>query len=373
MFKWIKKHPIWSAIILIVLLAIIINPFISSDTSEKQTNNPSTPVINQTSDNVITKNITASKIKVANWNLQIFGDSKASKPELMSFYASTISNYDIIFIQEIRDADGSSFNELCSMLSNYDCKVSSRAGRSTSKEQYGIIYKKGITIEDFKDFNPDSQDRWERPPIEVTFKIGGYELTVYNIHTKPDDVSNELYNLESVVSNNGNDMIIGDLNADCSYYDNSKENQFNSWQWIIGDNADTTTSPTTNCAYDRIILNSYTYAEYYSYGIFKDGITSDVSDHYLVWVELSVNETIPNPNNKPIESNPVSVQQNNLTPEKQTSTSLQYDCSYDKYNCADFKTQSEAQNAFEYCKSLGKGDVYRLDRDGDGIVCESLG
>lgn len=43
------------------------------------------------------------------------------------------------------------------------------------------------------------------------------------------------------------------------------------------------------------------------------------------------------------------------------------------YNCADFKTQSEAQGVYDRCKGLGKNmDVYGLDGDKDGLVCESL-
>jgi hypothetical protein len=43
------------------------------------------------------------------------------------------------------------------------------------------------------------------------------------------------------------------------------------------------------------------------------------------------------------------------------------------YNCADFKTQGEAQEVYERCKTRGRNmDVYRLDGDNDGMVCESL-
>lgn len=43
------------------------------------------------------------------------------------------------------------------------------------------------------------------------------------------------------------------------------------------------------------------------------------------------------------------------------------------YNCKDFKTQSEAQMVYDRCKVKGKNmDVYGLDRDKDGKVCESL-
>jgi len=48
----------------------------------------------------------------------------------------------------------------------------------------------------------------------------------------------------------------------------------------------------------------------------------------------------------------------------------EYDCSSDVYNCADFTTQSEAQEVFDYC---GPADIHRLDNDGDGVVCEGLG
>ncbi len=43
------------------------------------------------------------------------------------------------------------------------------------------------------------------------------------------------------------------------------------------------------------------------------------------------------------------------------------------YNCSDFKTQSEAMDVYNKCKSAGKNmDAYGLDRDHDGKVCESL-
>lgn len=43
------------------------------------------------------------------------------------------------------------------------------------------------------------------------------------------------------------------------------------------------------------------------------------------------------------------------------------------YNCTDFKTQEEAMTVYNRCKTLGKNmDVYGLDRDHDGKVCESL-
>lgn len=47
------------------------------------------------------------------------------------------------------------------------------------------------------------------------------------------------------------------------------------------------------------------------------------------------------------------------------------DCSGDQYNCKDdFDTHASAQACYEYCKSIGRGDVHGLDRDGDGTACD---
>ena len=88
-------------------------------------------------------NIT-NTISIANWNLQVFGPTKASKTELLQIYADKIDNFDIIFVQEIRDASQTAFPKLCALLPDYNCLNSSWAGRTSSKEQVGIIYKQNI-------------------------------------------------------------------------------------------------------------------------------------------------------------------------------------------------------------------------------------
>ena len=46
-------------------------------------------------------------------------------------------------------------------------------------------------------------------------------------------------------------------------------------------------------------------------------------------------------------------------------------CSYNAYNCSDFKTEVEAQEVFETCGGINN-DVHKLDKDKDGKACESL-
>ncbi len=48
------------------------------------------------------------------------------------------------------------------------------------------------------------------------------------------------------------------------------------------------------------------------------------------------------------------------------------DCSGNRYNCSDFKSQRQAQECYDHCRQVKGRDVHKLDRDKDGRVCESL-
>lgn len=47
-------------------------------------------------------------------------------------------------------------------------------------------------------------------------------------------------------------------------------------------------------------------------------------------------------------------------------------CSYNAYNCSDFDRQRDAQACYDYCWEQVGYDVHKLDRDNDGVACESL-
>jgi micrococcal nuclease len=59
------------------------------------------------------------------------------------------------------------------------------------------------------------------------------------------------------------------------------------------------------------------------------------------------------------------------TPYNSPLTTTNFNCSSNSYNCADFKTQTEAQKVFDICWGASN-DVHKLDSDGDGIACEGL-
>ena len=82
-------------------------------------------------------------------------------------------------------------------------------------------------------------------------------------HTKPTDAVSELNYLDEVFDeaqeafSTDLGMIMGDLNADCSYVSNANYAQLDlimdaNFTWWIDKLADTTTS-NSNCAYDRYI------------------------------------------------------------------------------------------------------------------------
>lgn len=82
------------------------------------------------------------------------------------------------------------------------------------------------------------------------------------IHTKPTDTVAELSHLDDVFRVTSSQfstqlgMILGDLNADCSYLSQTRYNTLDlvlntSFTWWIGNDIDTTTG-SSDCAYDRL-------------------------------------------------------------------------------------------------------------------------
>jgi endonuclease YncB( thermonuclease family) len=55
-----------------------------------------------------------------------------------------------------------------------------------------------------------------------------------------------------------------------------------------------------------------------------------------------------------------------------TGRNLPCDCNGPALTCNDFSSHAAAQNCFTYCNAKGFGDIFRLDREGDGLACENL-
>ncbi|MBW2989124.1 excalibur calcium-binding domain-containing protein [Candidatus Woesearchaeota archaeon] len=58
-------------------------------------------------------------------------------------------------------------------------------------------------------------------------------------------------------------------------------------------------------------------------------------------------------------------------PKIEDTTKPKYACNYNAYNCDDFILHAQAQEVYEGCGGASN-DVHRLDRDKDGLACETL-
>lgn len=62
---------------------------------------------------------------------------------------------------------------------------------------------------------------------------------------------------------------------------------------------------------------------------------------------------------------------NTRTRPPSTAGAAPCNCSGPDLDCSDFPSSRSAQACFDYCKTSGFGDVFNLDSDNDGLVCES--
>jgi len=88
----------------------------------------------------------------------------------------------------------------------------------------------------------------------------------------------------------------------------------------------------------------------------------------IVALDPSVVTATPNPPTPVPATQPLPTQ----SPTEPPPPAGACNCSGDTYNCSDFPTHAQAQACYEYCVLQGRGDIHRLDQDGNGIACESL-
>ena len=253
-------------------------------------------------------------IRVASFNIQVFGDSKASKPHIMSTLAAIIQNFHLVAIQEIRTQDDYFIDNFLRNYVNqngraYDKVVGPRLGRSNSKEQYAFIYDTAaievnphvITIND-----PD--DLLHREPLVAMFRVRGppsqqaFTFVLINIHTDPDETDTELDALEKVyqvvrrIAGGEDDIILlGDLNVDDQHL--GALGQLNGVRPIV---RGVYTNTRQTALYDNIVIHHPSTAEFSGrWGVYNieqfHKLTREqalqVSDHLPVWAEFSAYES----------------------------------------------------------------------------------
>jgi len=182
---------------------------------------------------------------------------------------------------------------------------SPRLGRTNSKEQYVFYYDmRFVQLLGAPSTYPDVDDVFEREPFAARFAAGGFDFVLVNIHVKPDDADAEIRALGDVVAwaeaefQDPDVIVLGDLNADCTYFDEADRQAAVPMNWITPDDTDTTVKGTV-CTYDNFLLTDSLMDEFTGeielfrfdteYGL-DQAAAEDVSDHYPVFAVFAIGQ-----------------------------------------------------------------------------------
>jgi endonuclease/exonuclease/phosphatase family metal-dependent hydrolase len=257
-------------------------------------------------------------IRIASFNIQVFGDAKARDQDAMATIAAIVHNFHIVAIQEIRTQDDYFLDNFLRTWVNqngraYDKVVGPRLGRSNSKEQYAFLYDTAtIQVNRHSIYTVnDPDDLLHREPLVAMFRTRGpppeqaFTFVLVNIHTDPDETDSELNALAQVYqavrrNSNGEDdiIILGDLNVDDQNL--GELGRIDGVRPLI---RGIYTNTRQNALYDNFVLHQPSTAEFSGRaGIFNYlplynqppeqamARALKVSDHLPIWAEFSAYE-----------------------------------------------------------------------------------
>eukprot|EP00818_Percolomonas_sp_WS_P001465 CAMPEP_0117441856 /NCGR_PEP_ID=MMETSP0759-20121206/3849_1 /TAXON_ID=63605 /ORGANISM="Percolomonas cosmopolitus, Strain WS" /LENGTH=313 /DNA_ID=CAMNT_0005233721 /DNA_START=589 /DNA_END=1530 /DNA_ORIENTATION=- len=255
-------------------------------------------------------------ITIASFNIQVFGPTKMSHPKVKDILVQTLKRFSVIFVQEIRDASQTAIFELVDALNanitttKFKMVLSSREGRSVSKEQYAYIFRPDhVTLLDVVEYD-DKSDWYERPPYGMKLQTRfGQTLMLLGAHISPSSAVSEIDHMVDVyhelhepwIGPKDQVIFLGDFNAGCRYLSRSKwasirlRNQTDRFSWLIKDDQITTTVGGGDCAYDRFVIGNgvqqmtdpvasvFNYTAEYN---LDAQLSREVSDHYPIFMKI---------------------------------------------------------------------------------------
>ncbi len=259
---------------------------------------------------------TSNSIRIASFNIQVFGVDKLGEPKVMEVLADTVRKFDVVAIQEVRAAGNDILPRFIDLINStgrhYDYVIGPRLGRTSSKEQYAFVYDaQTIEVDRGTLFTvEDRDDLLHREPFVALFRVRSvppheaFTFTLMNIHTDPDEVKKEVnalaYAYQAVrgVRYNGfaedDTILLGDLNADEKKFGLLRD--LPNMGWVISGIPTNTRGTHT---LDNILFNRAATVEFTGRGGVVDllreyNLTQEqvlkISDHLPVWAEFSVYE-----------------------------------------------------------------------------------
>ncbi len=256
---------------------------------------------------------TSDTVRVASFNIQVFGTTKAGKAHVMDILARIVRDFDVVAIQEMRSRDQSVVPQFVDLINatgrHYDYAIGPRLGRTSSQEQYVYLFDTASVEIDRNQLYTidDPDDLLHREPYVAWFRVRGppaeqaFTFTLINLHTDPDEVDVELNVLDDVYrvvrddGRNEDDVIVlGDLNAGDKNMGDIK--QIPGITWVV---SNTPTNTRGTAQYDNLVFHSHATREFTGRGGVFDFLQRynltmeealEVSDHMPVWAEFSVYE-----------------------------------------------------------------------------------
>jgi endonuclease/exonuclease/phosphatase family metal-dependent hydrolase len=245
-------------------------------------------------------------ITIASFNIQVFGESKIAKHQVVDVLARVVRNFDIVAVQEVRAKSDSVIPQFISAInadgSRYQFVIGPRLGRTVSKEQYTFIYDTTrIEIDPSSvGTSPNPGDRLHRPPLHARFRVranppeSGFTFWLVDTHTDPDEVALEVnaladvfMEMKSLRPDEDDVILLGDLNAGPPQFGKLKQIPNVGWA-VSGVPTNTRRSKT----YDNLIFDRTATTEYTgrwgvldlqnTFGLSLDKAL-EVSDHNPVW------------------------------------------------------------------------------------------
>ena len=252
-------------------------------------------------------------IRVASFNVQVFGESKVQNAPVMDILARVARNFDIVAVQEIRaksqDIIPFYVDQINAAGRRYDYVIGERLGRSNSKEQYAFIFDtQSVEVDRLQLYTvADPDDLLHREPLVALFRVRGpppehaFTFTLVNVHVDPDEVQQEMNVLDDVflaVRNDGRGeddiIILGDFNTD-----DRNLGELGQVSGIVPVIAGMPTNTRGTNQYDNILFVSQATREFTGRGGVFDFMREynlsldqalQVSDHLPVWAEFRIYE-----------------------------------------------------------------------------------
>ena len=262
----------------------------------------------------------AGELRIAAFNIQVFGLSKMAKANVVEALAQIMMRFDLIMIQELRDRSERAMIELLTTVNEsspqpFGLFLSESLGRTNPKEQLAFLYREDKLRFISGEAVSDPDDLYERPPVWTQFEYIEKQSLINILGTRldPDAVSEEieaLYNEFALYQRSANPedsvLVMGDFHAGCHYLSEDERAMATllnttSLSSLIGDELDTTTT-STYCPYDRMlvggllrdyVIESDVYRFDQSLGL-ASGLTRAVSDHYPIWARFDMSQ-LPDP------------------------------------------------------------------------------